>query len=91
MKNVFKSLRNLLTIIVVFSIIVLIAVSGIISYKSAYKSVENAYMNQLFNFSKDIDRQLTDFYDRQKSNAMFFGKKQSYYRSYENKRFYPGG
>ena len=74
MKNVFKSLRNLLTIIVVFSIIVLIAVSGIISYKSAYKSVENAYMNQLFNFSKDIDRQLTDFYDRQKSNAMFLAK-----------------
>ena len=74
MKNIFKSLKNLLTIIVVFSFIVLIAVSGIISYRSAYKSVENAYMNQLLNFNKDIDRQLVNFIEDQKHNALFLAK-----------------
>ncbi len=74
MKNKLKSLKYLLTIIVVFGFIVLIAVSGIISYRSAYHAVEESFVNQLLNFNKDIDRQLVNFIEDQKNNALFLAK-----------------
>lgn len=66
-----KNLGNLLSVIsggITFS---LAAVLVILSYFIAYNAVENAFLNQLQNLSRDITRQMEDFYELELNNATF--------------------
>ncbi len=74
LKIEFKSLKNILSGIVVGIITLLTIVLVIVSYNTAANSVERAYLNQLMNFTKDIDGQVSRFYAQQLSNAQYFAK-----------------
>jgi len=67
----FQSLKIILSSIVVLIVILLTAVLVTVSYNAAYQSVESAYLNQLQNFNKDVERQLAAFYEQQVNNAKF--------------------
>ncbi|MFW5861202.1 MAG: methyl-accepting chemotaxis protein [Spirochaetota bacterium] len=67
----FKSLKVVLSSIVIVIVVILSVVLIVSSYNAAYNSVESAYLNQLNNFNKDIAGQLHKFYQDQEENAMF--------------------
>lgn len=70
----FKSLKVFLSSVVVAIVITLTAALIAISYNSAYRSVENSYLNQLKNFNEDIERQLISFFQQQENNAIFLSR-----------------
>jgi methyl-accepting chemotaxis protein len=70
----FKSLKTVLSATVVAIIAALTVILVVVSYNAASNSVDEAYINQLINFSKDIDGQISRFYEQQLGNAMFFSK-----------------
>ena len=67
----FKSLKVILSSIVIVIVVILSLVLIISSYNAAYNSVESAYLNQLTNFNEDIAGQMNRFYQDQEENAMF--------------------
>jgi uncharacterized membrane protein affecting hemolysin expression len=60
-KEKFRSLKIVLSSIVVAIIILLSIILVLISYSAARRSVENTFVNQLTNINKDLDRSLTAF------------------------------
>jgi methyl-accepting chemotaxis protein len=74
LKLQFKSLKTVLSGIVVAIIVVMTIILVTVSYNTAYNSVDNAYINQLINFSKDIDSQISRFYEQEAGNVLFFSK-----------------
>jgi uncharacterized membrane protein affecting hemolysin expression len=70
-KEKFRSLKIVLSSIVVAIIILLSIILVIISYTAARRSVESAFVNQLTNINKDLDRQLTGFFDSEMRHAEF--------------------
>ncbi len=70
-KKKIRSLKMLLAAIVVAIVVVLTTALIVLSYNTAYQSVEKAYLNQINNFNNDIERQMVVFYDQQKKNAEF--------------------
>ncbi len=67
----FKSLKTVLASVVVGIVIVLTFLLIAISYNAAYRSVENAYLNQLLNFNKDVANQIENFYEQEMKNAQY--------------------
>ncbi len=70
-KEKFRSLKIVLSSIVVAIIILLSIILVLISYNAARRSVESAFVNQLTNINKDLDRQLTGFFDSEMRHAEF--------------------
>ena len=70
----FKSLRVILSLIVVIVIITLTAVLVVTSYNLAYSAIEESYSNQVTNFNNEIERNMVDFYEMEKANARYFAK-----------------
>lgn len=73
-ENRFKSLKTILSFMVVGIITAMVTILVTVSYNTAYNSVKNAYVNQLLNFSTDIDGQIARFYDQEAGNADFLAK-----------------
>ncbi len=63
------SIKNKISIIVILLIVVLVVTSSIISYNSAYNSVQLSFLNQIENINKSLDIKLTDFYSEQEQIA----------------------
>jgi methyl-accepting chemotaxis protein len=76
MKGKFKSLKVVLSSIVVAIIVVLIVFLIAMSYQTAYNAVERSYLNQLDNFNNDINRQMENFYTAQLKNAEMLAENQ---------------
>ncbi len=70
----FKSLRVILSLIVVIVIITLSVVLVVTSYNLAYNAIEESYSNQVANFNNEIERNMADFYEMEKANARYFAK-----------------
>jgi methyl-accepting chemotaxis protein len=66
-----KSLKVILSLLVVSLVIFLTVVLVIISYTASFNSVENSYLNQLKNFNSDVETQLVNFYRQQINSARF--------------------
>ncbi|HOO70924.1 MAG TPA: methyl-accepting chemotaxis protein [Spirochaetota bacterium] len=71
MKGKFKSLKIILSSIVVLIIVVMITFLIVMSYQMAYKAVEKVYENQLSNFNEDLMQQLERYYTDQMTSAQF--------------------
>ncbi len=67
----FKSLKMILSTIVVGMVVALSVILVVISYNASYSAVESAYLNQLQNFNKDVENQLVSFYQGQVNSAKF--------------------
>ncbi|HPG41871.1 MAG TPA: methyl-accepting chemotaxis protein [bacterium] len=87
MKNAFKSLKTLITVIVITVLILLIWISGFVSYQAARSAVEKAYINQLQNFNRDIERQLVKFFEDQLKNANYLATHPIVIQAIENNDF----
>ncbi|HPI89152.1 MAG TPA: methyl-accepting chemotaxis protein [Spirochaetota bacterium] len=87
MKGKFKSLKVVLSSIVVLIIVVLIVFLIAMSYQTAYNAVEKSYLNQLDNFNSDISRQLVNFYETQLKNAEFLAENRMIVNSTLNNDF----
>ncbi len=75
--RMFRSLKAILAGIVVGIVAVLTIILVAISYNASYDAVENAYLNQLQNFNKDIAQQLELFYIQQENTAEFLASTDS--------------
>lgn len=82
-----KSLKTSVAIMVVSIMIILVGLCSFISYNSAFHAVENAYINQLSNFNQDINRQLENYYDQQKKNALFLANNEEIINSIQKGQF----
>ncbi|MBP7736834.1 MAG: HAMP domain-containing protein [Spirochaetes bacterium] len=69
-----KSLKVIISLIAIVVITVLTVILVVTSYNVAYSAIEKAYMNQVTNFNKEIERNLVDFYETEIKNASFFAK-----------------
>ena len=67
----FKSLKMVISMIVIGIIVVLSVVLISSSYNIAYNAVRKAFVNQMDNFQLEINRQINNFYDKQKNTALF--------------------
>ena len=67
----FKSLKVVISMIVTAIIVVLSIVLISSSYNIAYNAVRKAFVNQMDNFQSEINRQINNFYDKQKNTALF--------------------
>jgi methyl-accepting chemotaxis protein len=67
----FKSLKVILSLLVVSLVVFLTIVLVIISYRASYNSVESSYLNQLKNFNSDVETQLVNFYRQRVNDAKF--------------------
>ena len=70
----FKSLKIFLSTVVTAIVICMAIALVALSYFASYHSVESAYLNQLINTSNHINNQVSQFYDEQMENAIFFSK-----------------
>ncbi len=73
-KLTLKSLKVIISLIVVLVIIILTLILVITSYNVAYNAIEEAYMNQVTNFNREIERNMLNFYDTEIRNAKYFAK-----------------
>lgn len=67
----FKSLKMVISMIVTVIIVVLSIVLITSSYNIAYNAVQKAFVNQMKNFESEINRQIDNFYGKQKNTAVF--------------------
>ena len=87
MQSRFKSLKVVLSTIVVLILFVIIILLVGTSYITAYDAVEKSYINQLSNFNSDLETQLIQFYETQLKNAEFFAKDTQVVESFKNRKF----
>jgi len=73
-KKKFMSLKLILPVTLSAMIVVLVGVISFIAYKTSYSSLEKVYLDQLSSTSKDIARQMDQFYSQQEKNAGFLAK-----------------
>ena len=73
-KNKFISLKLILTVTLSVMIVVLVGVVSIIAARTSYSSVQKIYLDRLTSSSKDIARQMDQFYSQQEKNALFLAK-----------------
>jgi methyl-accepting chemotaxis protein len=87
MKNKFKSLKLILSSMLVLLVFILVIFLTATSYKTAYNAVETSYLNQLSNFNGEIERQIKEFYDDQFNIAQFLADDERITRSFKKNDF----
>ena len=73
-KKKFISLKKIITITLSGLIVALVGVVSIIAATMSYSSVQQIYLDRLLSSSKDIARQMDQFYSQQEKNALFLAK-----------------
>ncbi|MFH0976641.1 MAG: HAMP domain-containing protein, partial [Spirochaetota bacterium] len=87
MKNKFKSLKMILSSMLVLLVFILVIFLTATSYKTAYNAVETSYLNQLGNFNNEIERQIREFYDDQFKIAQFLADDERVARAFKKNDF----
>jgi len=77
MKKRFRSLKVIISSMVIGIIAILVVGLIVTSYNSAYSAVEKAYLNQLVNFSNAVEREIIDFTHQQEKITGFLAKSET--------------
>lgn len=70
----FRSLKVVLSSLVILIVIILTAALVIISYLSSSRFIREAFINQIENFNIEVERQIVELYSLQKSYVKLFAK-----------------
>jgi len=73
-KKKFVSLKLILSVVLSVMIVTLVGAVSFIAYRTSYSSLEKVYLDQLSSSSRDIARQMEQFYGQQEKNALFLAK-----------------
>ena len=82
-----RSLKFVLSTIIFILIILLSAVLIFISYNIAFREIRNSYINQIKNFSSDIELQINHFYKNYLNLAESLGRSNIMINAYKNGDF----
>jgi len=74
LREKFRSLKVVLSSIVILIVFILTATLVIISYLSSSRFIREAFVNQIENFNIEVERQIVEIYSQQKSYVKLFAK-----------------